>query len=103
MSQEKQGNLTKWEQKLHLMFQQKKDLFRIVKKKPIPDSEINISWKQNLNSSLKVICSKLFKMYFDKANVEIRLNTFSELLGVEWRRIYDIINILEGFDLVSKK
>lgn len=43
MSQEKQGNLTKWEQKLHLMFQQKKDLFRIVKKKPIPDSEITIS------------------------------------------------------------
>jgi len=45
----------------------------------------------------------LFEKYYDKNGTEIKLNLFSEELGIERRRIYDIINILEGFDIVIKK
>lgn len=54
-------------------------------------------------SSLKSICWKILKNYYNKKDVEIHLNQFANKLQVERRRIYDIINILEGFDIVVKK
>ena len=62
----------------------------------------NIKTKKK-ESSLKSICYKILKNYYNKKDVEIHLNEFANKLEVERRRIYDIINILEGFDIVIKK
>lgn len=59
--------------------------------------------RRKRDSSLKYICLKLLTEYVDKTEVEIHLNEFSVKTGVERRRIYDIVNILEGFDVFIKK
>ena len=42
-------------------------------------------------------------MFIDKAECVISLDNITNQLGVERRRIYDIINILESLQLVSRK
>ena len=59
--------------------------------------------RRKKDGSLKHICLKLLNEYADKTEVEIHLNEFSAKTGVERRRIYDIVNILEGFDVFVKK
>lgn len=72
-----------------------------ITKKPNPKRK-DLKGKKS-ESSLKFICLQLLKEYHNKKNAEIHLNDFSKHLGVERRRIYDIVNILEGFDLFAKK
>lgn len=69
---------------------------------PAPAEETQFP-RRKRDSSLKHICLKLLTEYVDKSEVEIHLNEFSVKTGVERRRIYDIVNILEGFDVFVKK
>lgn len=54
-------------------------------------------------SSLKQICTSILRRFLSGGRPEIRLNKFASELKVERRRIYDIVNVLEGFDIVSKR
>ncbi len=53
--------------------------------------------------SLGQLCSKFFSVYGAEAYCLISLDTCTQKLGVERRRLYDIINILECFSAVSRK
>lgn len=55
------------------------------------------------DSSLRFICAKILGRHHGRPESEIRLNEFARTLGVERRRIYDIVNILEGFEVVRKR
>ena len=59
--------------------------------------------KPRKESSLKQICTSILKNFLLSGRSEIRLNKFASELKVERRRIYDIVNVLEGFDVVHKK
>lgn len=52
--------------------------------------------------SLGELCKKFVFLYGNQQDSVISLDHTSEKLGVERRRIYDIINILESFDVVSR-
>ena len=54
-------------------------------------------------SSLKQICTSILQKFICSEKPQIRLNDFARELQVERRRIYDIVNVLEGFDIVKKK
>lgn len=54
-------------------------------------------------SSLKQICTSILRSFLLSQRSEIRLNKFASELKVERRRIYDIVNVLEGFDVVRKQ
>ena len=75
--------------------------------RPIEPQEVEIVElrmpKRAKSNSLKHICSQILKKYSSKVDIEVHLNEFSAELGVERRRIYDIVNILEGFDIFAKK
>lgn len=62
-----------------------------------------LSKPRKSESSLRHICLTILRRYHDKPNTTIHLNEFSSALHVERRRIYDIVNILEGFDVFEKK
>lgn len=85
-------------------------LSRLRAKQPLFDvfreTERNLSptpVRMRKDSSLKFICSRILAQHHSRPESEIHLNEFSKYLGVERRRIYDIINILEGFDIVKKR
>ena len=54
-------------------------------------------------SSLRKICCAILRMYTSKANQEICLKHLALQLKTERRRVYDIVNILEAFDVLTKK
>ncbi|KAL4167524.1 hypothetical protein KRP22_013008 [Phytophthora ramorum] len=53
--------------------------------------------------SLGLLCENFLKLYRDDMISEICLDRAAAELGVERRRIYDIVNILESIHLVSRK
>jgi len=53
--------------------------------------------------SLGQLCRKFLELYGKETHCIISLDACSETLGVERRRLYDIINILESFSAVSRK
>ena len=59
--------------------------------------------KKRRDSSLKQICTAILTHFLTQKKDVIRLNDFARDLGVERRRIYDIINVLEGFDVIWKR
>lgn len=59
--------------------------------------------KKRKDSSLKQICTAILTHFLTQKKDVIRLNDFARDLGVERRRIYDIINVLEGFDVIWKR
>ena len=59
--------------------------------------------KKRRDSSLKQICTAILTHFLTQKKDVIRLNDFAQDLGVERRRIYDIINVLEGFDVIWKR
>ncbi|KAL0490085.1 hypothetical protein AKO1_009392, partial [Acrasis kona] len=63
--------------------------------------------KSRKEKSLNVLCDKFITHYKEIAtsssNVEFQLDRVSELLGVEKRRVYDIVNVLESVNIVKKK
>lgn len=63
----------------------------------------NTQKRKKRESSLKHICKQILVHYSNQKDVEIHLNEYSKQLNVERRRIYDIVNILEGFDIFTKK
>ncbi len=67
------------------------------------DSNKEKSNKSKKESSLKNICNLILHSFHNKEQNEIHLNDFARKIKVERRRIYDIINILEGLDIVVKK
>ena len=59
--------------------------------------------KKQPASSLRKICCSILKMYVLQQNVEICLKKLAQDLHTERRRVYDIVNILEAFDVLMKK
>ncbi|KAF4137347.1 E2F/DP family winged-helix DNA-binding domain [Phytophthora infestans] len=55
------------------------------------------------DKSLGLLCENFLKLYRDDKILEICLDRAATELGVERRRIYDIVNILESIHLVSRK
>ena len=72
-------------------------------KKVEPKREETGGKSRKTESSLKHICTQILSRYHHLVDAEIHLNEFSKQLNVERRRIYDIVNILEGFDIFVKK
>jgi len=54
-------------------------------------------------SSLRKICCAILQKYRWAENEEICLKNLASELGTERRRVYDIVNILEAFDILAKK
>lgn len=53
--------------------------------------------------SLEELSKKFIEHFEAKGNNIIQLDKITHELGVERRRIYDVINILESLNVVSKK
>jgi transcription factor E2F7/8 len=53
--------------------------------------------------TLLQISSSILRMYFAQHNVEICLKNLALELQIERRRVYDIVNIFEAFDILAKK
>ena len=77
-------------------------VFQVIR--PIdPPEDITLRGRGPHGNSLRQICGKMLRCYHDKSTQDIFLNEFSITQKVERRRIYDVVNILEAFDIVSKK
>eukprot|EP01083_Nonionella_stella_P105675 304095_1 len=55
------------------------------------------------DKSLGVLCTNFILMYMDLQGEQFCLDDVAARLGVERRRIYDIVNVLESVDIVSRK
>ena len=53
--------------------------------------------------SLGKLCRKFLKIYGKEAKGQLLLDQCTQELGVERRRIYDIINILESFSVIRRQ
>ncbi len=53
--------------------------------------------------SLGQLCKKFLNLYGAESSCLISLDACTQRLGVERRRLYDIINILESFSAVARK
>ena len=53
--------------------------------------------------NLGELCRRFVLMYGDDSTSVISLDYATQRLGVERRRIYDIVNILESFEVVSRR
>ncbi|KAE8883637.1 hypothetical protein PF005_g19072 [Phytophthora fragariae] len=85
--------------------------------KPLEDGDKNGDWRMDgdevrffpfreynrKEKSLGLLCENFLKLYRDDKISEICLDRAATELGVERRRIYDIVNILESIHLVSRK
>lgn len=55
------------------------------------------------DKSLGLLSENFLQLYADKVEDEICLDAVAGKLGVERRRIYDIVNVLEGVEVVVRK
>lgn len=55
------------------------------------------------DKSLGLLCENFVYQYQDKINVTITLDEAAKTMGVERRRIYDIVNILEAVSVVERR
>lgn len=53
--------------------------------------------------NLGELCRRFVMLYSDNRTPEVSLDGATSRLGVERRRIYDIVNILESFEVVSRR
>jgi transcription factor E2F7/8 len=53
--------------------------------------------------SLGKLCRKFLKIYGKEQKGQLLLDQCTQELGVERRRIYDIINILESFSVIRRQ
>ncbi|GJD06091.1 E2F transcription factor-like E2FE [Galdieria sulphuraria] len=53
--------------------------------------------------SLSLLCENFIKLYGNHSNEEFFVDEVAEILHVERRRIYDIVNVLESLGIVVKK
>ena len=67
---------------------------RILKKRPLYNRK---------EKSLEELSRKFLLLFIEKDESLVSLDKITEHLGVERRRIYDIINILESLNLVSRR
>ena len=68
------------------------------------DDKIKLKvFRYNKKTTLKHISMSILIYYHGKPNMEIHIDDLSKLLGIQRRRIYDIVNILEGFNIFIKK
>jgi predicted transcriptional regulator len=86
-----------------------KGIFRIeqgVRNKPNGSSSLFKRELLNYNrreKSLEELSKRFLSLFLDKEESLLSLDKITHQLGVERRRIYDIINILESLKLVSRK
>lgn len=55
------------------------------------------------DKSLGLLSERFLSMYADGTNQDICLDIVAQQLSVERRRIYDIVNVLEGLELICRK
>jgi hypothetical protein len=55
------------------------------------------------DKSLGLLSERFLQMYADSTQDDICLDVVATQLGVERRRIYDIVNVLEGLELIARK
>ncbi|KAM7508096.1 hypothetical protein LguiA_018549 [Lonicera macranthoides] len=67
------------------------------------DSKNPSSFYSRKEKSLGVLCSNFFKLYNQDGVDSIGLDNAASRLGVERRRIYDIVNILESVGVLTRK
>ena len=67
------------------------------------ESQEKVQGYNRKDKSLGELCKRFLRLYGKEAYCLINLDVCTERLGVERRRIYDIINILESFNVVSRK
>lgn len=68
-----------------------------------PPNSLTLSSYNRKDKSLEELSRKFLQMFLSSQESCISLDRITEALGVERRRIYDIINILESLNLVSRK
>ena len=68
----------------------------------ISETAPSVHKKKKKESSLKQICTSILNKFINGKTKEIKLNDFAVELNVERRRVYDIVNVLEAFDMVKK-
>lgn len=71
--------------------------------RPPPASRTASASKGRKDKSLGLISEKFLTMYEEEGEQEISLDIAAQCLGVERRRIYDIVNVLEGLEVVVRK
>lgn len=88
--------------------QQAQPLFSV--SRSVPDSPVSSpsvcsrqADRRQPASSLRKICSAILTRYLPFEHEEICLKNLATELGTERRRVYDIVNILEAFDILAKK
>lgn len=82
-------------------------VFEVVRPQATPDQpsppSSRATERRTPASSLRKICCAILQKYRWAENEEICLKNLASELGTERRRVYDIVNILEAFDILAKK
>ncbi|GJQ08767.1 hypothetical protein GpartN1_g558.t1 [Galdieria partita] len=87
----------------------KADLSRFLRKKEKNQANKSVSLIDNNTcntrgyKSLSLLCENFIKLYGNHSNEEFFVDEVAEILHVERRRIYDIVNVLESLGIVVKK
>lgn len=93
--------------RLLALAESKTAFFSVVRDPPTPEAASPVSSqppeRRQPASSLRKICCSILSMYMLRENEEICLKHLATELKTERRRVYDIVNILEAFDILAKK
>lgn len=88
-------------EKFKMRLKKRECIFNIIRDSPQDPSPVK-RFQHFKGNSLKKICSRILEEYFKYSAFEIKLNDFSVQFNIERRRVYDVINIFEGLDIVQK-
>jgi hypothetical protein len=101
-------DLDRLTQGIAVRLHQEQPIFRVIREpthSPLssPSASSPLGERRTPASSLRKICSAILNKYLPYENEEICLKNLANELRTERRRVYDIVNILEAFDILTKK